>query len=148
MAAPADKENSTVRIGAGRIMDVSMTTRRSFLLAVAIAMVVPSIAVAESCQTVASRFEIAAKTRLAAEKRPIHIRFDTRAEGVRLPDYLKAQYPNEMTIVLQFEFDRLKVYDDRIEVTVRFKGKPARLVIPFSAVTGFWYDGARLCSAE
>ena len=40
------------------------------------------------------------------------IAFDTTAEGVRLSERLRAQYPEEMTIVLQHQFWDLKVTDD------------------------------------
>jgi hypothetical protein len=41
---------------------------------------------------------------------------------MRLPAYLLAQYPDEMTIILQFQFRRLVVRDDRFEVELWFKG--------------------------
>ena len=40
----------------------------------------------------------------AAEDHPVHITFMTRSEGVKMPAYLAAKYPDEMTIVLQYEF--------------------------------------------
>ncbi len=63
--------------------------------------------------------------------------FDTRAEGVVLSPRLKAQYPKEMTIVLQHQFWDLTVSNDRFEVGLSFSGIPERLVVPFRAITGF-----------
>jgi len=63
--------------------------------------------------------------------------FDTRAEGVVLSPRLKAQYPKEMTIVLQHQFWDLTVANDRFEVGLSFSGIPERLVVPFRAITGF-----------
>jgi uncharacterized protein len=65
------------------------------------------------------------------------ISFDTTAEGVGLSTRLKAQYPKEMTIVLQHQFWDLTVTNDRFEVGLSFSGIPERLVVPFRAITGF-----------
>jgi hypothetical protein len=43
-----------------------------------------------------------------------------------------------MTIVLQHQFHRLRLLDDRFEVGLWFKGRYARLVIPFAAIKGMW----------
>jgi uncharacterized protein len=67
-----------------------------------------------------------------------YIAFDTNAEGVRMPDRLRAQYPDEMTIILQHQFWDLKVGDEEFEVGLSFGGVPAKLVIPFEAVKGFF----------
>src|SRR5215472_11520742 len=62
------------------------------------------------------------------------ISFDTRAEGVGLSPRLKAQYPKEMTIVLQHQFWDMVVTEDRFEVGLSFSGIPERLVVPFRAI--------------
>jgi hypothetical protein len=67
-----------------------------------------------------------------------YIAFDTNADGVRMPDRLRSQYPEEMTIILQHQFWDLKVGDDEFEVGLSFGGVPAKLVIPFEAVKGFF----------
>ena len=65
------------------------------------------------------------------------ISFDTRADGVGLSPRIKAQYPKEMTIVLQHQFWDMVVTDDRFEVGLSFNGIPERLVVPFRAIKGF-----------
>jgi hypothetical protein len=65
------------------------------------------------------------------------ISFDTTAEGVGLSTRLKAQYPKEMTVVLQHQFWDLAVTNDRFEVGLSFSGIPERLVVPFRAITSF-----------
>ena len=65
------------------------------------------------------------------------VSFDTRADGVVLSSRLRAQYPKEMTIVLQHQFWDMIVTDDRFEVGLSFSGVPERLVIPFRAIRGF-----------
>jgi hypothetical protein len=66
------------------------------------------------------------------------ISFDTNAVGVKLSPRLHAQYPQEMTIVLQHQFWDLTVTDDAFEVGLSFNGIPERLVVPFDAVNGFF----------
>jgi len=51
---------------------------------------------------------------------------------VDIPDFLKEQYPDEMTIIIQrTNIGRLKVKEDYFEVTLTFKKLPAPLHIPF-----------------
>lgn len=66
-----------------------------------------------------------------------YIEFETHAEGVSIPQFLRDLYPQRMTIVLQLQFQDLSVNDDGFEVTLWFKGRQARLVVPFLAVTSF-----------
>jgi hypothetical protein len=65
------------------------------------------------------------------------ITFDTTAEDARLSDRLRAQYPEEMTIVLQHQFWDLKVTDDAFEVGLSFGGVAERLLVPFDAIKAF-----------
>ena len=65
------------------------------------------------------------------------ISFDTRAEGVRISPRLHAQYPEEMTIVLQHQFWDLKVGDESFEVGLSFAGVTERLSVPFAAIKSF-----------
>jgi uncharacterized protein len=67
-----------------------------------------------------------------------YISFDTHADGVRLSDRLRAQYPDEMTIILQHQFWDLKVGEEGFEVGLSFGGVPERLTVPFEAINGFF----------
>ncbi len=66
-----------------------------------------------------------------------NISFRTHDPGVSIPSFLTSRYPDEMAIILQHEFWDLAVLEDRFEVSLNFSRKPERLIIPFSAVTGF-----------
>ena len=66
-----------------------------------------------------------------------YINFDTTQPLVRMPGFLRAQYPEEITIVLQHQFDDLLIEDDFFEVTLSFSGQKQRLHIPFEAVKSF-----------
>jgi hypothetical protein len=67
-----------------------------------------------------------------------YISFDTRAQGVRMSPRMLAQYPEEMTVVLQHQFWDLTVTDDGFEVGLSFGGVPERLAVPFAAIKGFF----------
>jgi uncharacterized protein len=66
-----------------------------------------------------------------------YITFKTGAPGVQIPAHLTAKFPDEMTIVLQNKFWDLKVDEAGFQVGLTFNQIPAKLVIPFAAITGF-----------
>ena len=67
----------------------------------------------------------------------LYIAFKTRAPGVSAPPDLLAQYPDEMTIVLQHQFRDLAPGETFFAVTLSFGGQPKRLSVPYAAVTRF-----------
>ncbi|MBV9559792.1 MAG: hypothetical protein JOY90_04920 [Bradyrhizobium sp.] len=66
------------------------------------------------------------------------ITFLSGADGVKLSPRLLAQYPEEMTIILQHQFWDLVVSEERFEVGLSFGGIPERLAVPFSAIKSFF----------
>ena len=66
-----------------------------------------------------------------------YITFKTGAPGVDIPADLKTRFPDEMTIVLQNKFWDLAVTENGFTVSLSFNQMPAKLVIPFSAITAF-----------
>lgn len=66
-----------------------------------------------------------------------YISFRTTYPGVMIADVLRAQYHDQMTIVLQHQFYNLDVSDDHFEVTLSFNKKLERLSIPFDAIVSF-----------
>jgi hypothetical protein len=66
------------------------------------------------------------------------ITFVSTAEGVKLSPRLLAQYPEEMTVILQHQFWDLVVTEDRFEVGLSFGGIPERLVVPFNSIKSFF----------
>ena len=68
-----------------------------------------------------------------------YITFRTDHPGTMIPTRLSAQYPQEMTIVLQHQFGGLSVDEAARTVSVRlsFSGVPSSLLIPFEAVSAF-----------
>ena len=66
-----------------------------------------------------------------------YITFKTGSVGVDIPRHLSERFPDEMTIVIQNRFWDLKVEKSGFEVGLSFNQMPAKLVIPFAAITGF-----------
>ena len=69
------------------------------------------------------------------------ITFLTSAPGVRLSTRLREKYPELMTIVVQHQYWDLTVTETVFEIGLSFSDIPERLLIPFSAIRGF-YDPA------
>lgn len=66
------------------------------------------------------------------------ITFMTRAPGVKISSRLLEKYPEQMTIVLQYQFWDLKVTDVHFEIGLSFGDTPEKLHVPFAAVRGFY----------
>ena len=66
-----------------------------------------------------------------------YITFKTGAPGVSIPPHLRERFPDEMTIVLQNKFWDLEVGEDGFSVGLSFNQIPAKLQIPFAAITAF-----------
>jgi hypothetical protein len=66
-----------------------------------------------------------------------YITFKTGAPGVRIPQHLRERFPDEMTIVLQNKFWDLAADEHGFTVGLSFNQIPAKLEIPFAAITAF-----------
>ena len=66
-----------------------------------------------------------------------YITFKTGAPGVQIPQHLRERFPDEMTIVLQNKFWDLAVDEHGFQVGLSFNQIPAKLIIPFAAITAF-----------
>ena len=89
-------------------------------------------------EVVARALDLAAAEGLPGEHH-YYVNFRTDHPGTKVPGHLKARYPQEMTIVLQHQFEALIV--DRtarlFSVRLHFGGVASTLVVPFAALTGF-----------
>ncbi|MBN8827529.1 MAG: hypothetical protein J0H68_02355 [Sphingobacteriia bacterium] len=65
------------------------------------------------------------------------ISFVTTYPGVNLSERIRSKYPDEITIVLQHQFEDLKVEDHQFSVTLSFNNVKEKVVIPFAALTAF-----------
>ncbi len=66
-----------------------------------------------------------------------YISFRSTDPGVELPEYLRAKYPEEMTIVLQHQYWDLVIGDESFEVTVSFNKQQEHIKVPFAALSAF-----------
>lgn len=66
-----------------------------------------------------------------------YITFDTTHPLVKVPEYLKEQYGEEITIVLQYEFWDLEVTTKGFSVNLCFDENNEHVYVPFSSITSF-----------
>ncbi|MCP4394222.1 MAG: hypothetical protein GY804_08180 [Alphaproteobacteria bacterium] len=80
--------------------------------------------------------EITAERGLLGENH-FYITFKTTHPEASVPASLKAQHPEEMTIVLQHQFLELDVQNDLFSVTLSFNGVNQRLTVPYDSIISF-----------
>lgn len=80
--------------------------------------------------------EIAAEEGLPGDHH-FFLSFLTHFPGVKMSQKLRNKYPDEMTIVLQYQFENLEVTDEGFGVSLSFDNVKEDLYIPFSALTAF-----------
>ncbi len=73
----------------------------------------------------------------------LYITFRSDFPGVDMPDWLKAQYPEAMTIVLEHQFWDLAADEESFGVTLSFKGRRQRITVPYAALTAFHDPGVQ-----
>ena len=67
----------------------------------------------------------------------LYITFLTNQKNNRLPNWIKQKYPEEMTIVLQYEYYNLEVNKNNFSITLSFNNIKTNLIIDFSSVISF-----------
>ena len=70
-----------------------------------------------------------------------YLTFQTNREDVKLPDFVRAKYPEEITLVLEHQFENLVVSDEKISVELSFGGQYYPVEIPFNALISFMDRG-------
>lgn len=67
----------------------------------------------------------------------LYIGFRTTFPGVEVPRFLRQQFPEEVTVILQHQFWGLDVNPDAFSVLLAFGGSKQRITVPFAALTAF-----------
>ena len=67
----------------------------------------------------------------------LYIAFRTDVKKVVIPDWLKAQHPKEMTIIIQYEYWNFKVKNDSFNIGLSFNDIKVDITVPFDAVISF-----------
>jgi len=72
-----------------------------------------------------------------SDEQCFYISFRTDAPEVILSKQVKARYPKEITIVLQYQYKNLQVLKDRFSVNIAFNSIPETIEVPFASLTSF-----------
>ena len=67
----------------------------------------------------------------------LYITFKTNDKKVIIPQWLLDKFPSEMTIVIQYEYTNLKVFENSFEISLSFDDIKANLSIPYKAILSF-----------
>ncbi len=70
-------------------------------------------------------------------KHHFFISFATNYPGVKISENLKKKYPEEITIVLQHQFDSLEVTDEGFSVILSFNNVKEKVSVPFPSLVAF-----------
>ncbi len=65
------------------------------------------------------------------------VTFFTQFPGVSVSQNLLTKYPDEMTIVVQYQFRDLAVEQESFKISLSFGGKYEKLEVPYKAITSF-----------
>ena len=65
------------------------------------------------------------------------ISFLTSYKNVKMPKKLKEKFPEEMTIVIQYQFNYLMAKEDHFIISLSFSGQFEELTIPYDSITSF-----------
>ncbi len=87
-------------------------------------------------QVVVEALKIAEEQGLPGENH-FYITFKTDHPETIIPEELKIQYPESMTIVLQHQYSNLIVSNNYFSVELSFGGRLQTLLVPFDAITYF-----------
>ena len=67
----------------------------------------------------------------------LYVTFFTNHENVKLPNWLKQKYPDEMTIVIQHEYYDLEINENNFSITLSFNNIKTNLKIDYSSIVSF-----------
>ncbi len=67
----------------------------------------------------------------------LYITFITNHKNVELPNWLKQKYPEEMTILIQYEYYDLKINKNNFSISLSFNNIKTNLIIDFDSIISF-----------
>ena len=67
----------------------------------------------------------------------LYITFFTNHQNVELPNWLRQKYPEEMTVVIQYEYYDLKVNKNNFSISLSFNDIKTNLKIGYNAIISF-----------
>lgn len=66
-----------------------------------------------------------------------YLTFKTNAWGVVVPEFLKKQYSETLTIIIQHEYSNLSVSEKEFGVTLSFNNHNYHIIVPFTSLIAF-----------
>ena len=67
----------------------------------------------------------------------LYITFLTNHKKVILPNWIKEQYPKEMTIIIQYEYYDLEINKNDFSITLSFNDIKTNLIIDYDSILSF-----------
>ena len=67
----------------------------------------------------------------------LYITFSTNHKNVELPNWLKQKYPEEMTIVIQYEYNDLEINKNNFSISLSFNDIKSYLKIDYNSIISF-----------
>ena len=67
----------------------------------------------------------------------LYITFETNSNKVIIPNWLRLEYPKDMTIVIQYEYSNFKVNKNDFQISLSFKDILCKLKIPYANIISF-----------
>ena len=67
----------------------------------------------------------------------LYITFKTKNKNVKIPKWLLEKYPEEMTIIIQYEYYNINIRNNSFEITLSFNNVKTDLKIAFDAIISF-----------
>ena len=67
----------------------------------------------------------------------LYITFSTNHQNVELPNWLRKKYPDEMTIVIQYEYYDLEINKNNFSISLSFNDIKTKLKIDYNSVISF-----------
>ena len=67
----------------------------------------------------------------------LYITFLTNHKNVELPNWLKQKYPQEMTIIIQYEYYDLEINKNNFSITLSFDNIKTNLKINYDSIVSF-----------
>ncbi len=72
-----------------------------------------------------------------SDNNQLYITFLTKYKNVELPNWLKQKYPEEMTIVIQYEYYDLQINKNNFSISLSFSNIKTNIIIDYNAVISF-----------
>ena len=67
----------------------------------------------------------------------LYVTFFTNDRYVKIPNWLKQKYPDQMTIVIQYEYYDLKINKSNFSISLSFNDIKANLTIGYNSIISF-----------